>query len=158
MTIEIERKFLVKSEAYKNQAFSKSRIAQGYLNRDPKRSVRIRIRGNQAFITVKGIANTSGVSRFEWEKEIDLQEGQNLLLLCEQPIIDKYRYEVKSGDHIFEVDEFLGENQGLVVAEVELKSEDELFIKPNWIGEEVTADPKYYNSQLSKVPFTKWTP
>lgn len=156
MTIEIERKFLVTSDAYKSLAAKKSRIAQGYLNRDPNRSVRIRIKGNHGFITVKGPGNPSGTSRFEWEKEIDLEEAKNLLLLCEQPIIDKYRYEVKFGKHIFEVDEFLGENLGLVVAEIELKSEDELFIKPDWIGEEVTGDPKYYNSQLSNVPFSKW--
>lgn len=156
--IEIERKFLVNSDTYKNEAITKTKIAQGYLNKHPQRSVRIRIKANQAFITVKGASNASGTSRFEWEKEIDFEEGKSLLLLCEKPIIDKYRYEVRSGNHVFEVDEFLDENRGLVIAEVELNSEDEIFLKPDWIGEEVTGDPKYYNSQLSSVPFSKWIP
>src|SRR5690606_15356049 len=158
MTIEIERKFLVNSDAYKKEAFTKTKIAQGYLNKHPDRSVRIRIKADQAFITVKGAANASGTSRFEWEKEIDLEEGKSLLLLCEKPIIDKYRYEVKSGNHLFEVDEFLDDNLGLVVAEVELNSEDEVYLKPHWLGEEVTGDPRYYNSQLSIIPFSKWIP
>lgn len=156
--IEIERKFLVISDAYKKEALTKTKIAQGYLSKHPQRNVRIRIRADKAYITVKGASNASGTSRFEWEKEIDIEEGKSLLSLCERPIIDKYRYEVKSGNHIFEVDEFLDENQGLVVAEVELKHENETYQKPQWLGEEVTGDPKYYNSQLSNVPFSKWTP
>lgn len=155
--IEIERKFLVNSDTYKTEANTKTRISQGYLNKDPQRSVRIRIKGNRSFITVKGASNASGTSRFEWEKEISLEDGKSLLLLCEKPIIEKYRYEIKSGMHLFEVDEFLGDNQGLVVAEVELTSEDELYKKPDWVGLEVTGDPRYYNAQLSNIPFSKWS-
>lgn len=155
--IEIERKFLVNSDTYKTEANTKTRISQGYLNKDPQRSVRIRIKGNRSFITVKGASNASGTSRFEWEKEISLEEGKSLLLLCEKPIIEKYRYEIKSGIHLFEVDEFLGDNQGLVVAEVELTSEDEPYKKPDWVGLEVTGDPRYYNAQLSNIPFSKWS-
>src|SRR5690606_2219870 len=154
--IEIERKFLVTSDTYKKEAISKTKIAQGYLSKHPERSVRIRIRDQKAFITIKGKSNDSGTSRFEWEKEIDLAEAENLLSLCEKPIIDKYRYEVKCGDHLFEVDEFQDENQGLVIAEVELNSEDETFLKPDWLGAEVTGDPKYYNSQLASVPYLNW--
>ncbi len=154
--IEIERKFLVTSDAYKKQAITKTNIAQGYLSKHPERNVRIRIKGERAYITVKGASNSSGTSRFEWEKEIELEEGQSLLSLCERPIIAKYRYEVKSGNHLFEVDEFLDDNQGLVIAEVELTHEDETFVKPNWLGKEVTGDPRYYNSQLSNIPFSKW--
>jgi len=154
--IEIERKFLVISDAYKKEAITTTKIAQGYLSKHPERNVRIRIRGEKAYITVKGASNTSGTSRFEWEKEIDIEEGKSLLSLCERPIIDKYRYEIKSGNHLFEVDEFLDENQGLVIAEVELTHEDETFIKPDWLGEEVTGDTRYYNSQLTNVPFSKW--
>ncbi|HLV63739.1 CYTH domain-containing protein [Galbibacter sp.] len=154
--IEIERKFLVTSDAYKKQAITKTNIAQGYLSKHPERNVRIRIKGERAYITIKGASNSSGTSRFEWEKEIELEEGQSLLSLCERPIIAKYRYEVKSGNHLFEVDEFLDDNQGLVIAEVELTHEDETFVKPNWLGKEVTGDPRYYNSQLSNIPFSKW--
>lgn len=154
--IEIERKFLVTSDAYKKQAITKTNIAQGYLSKHPERNVRIRIKGERAYITVKGASNSAGTSRFEWEKEIELEEGQSLLSLCERPIIAKYRYEVKSGNHLFEVDEFLDDNQGLVIAEVELTHEDETFVKPNWLGKEVTGDPRYYNSQLSNIPFSKW--
>src|SRR5690606_15310875 len=155
--IEIERKFLVISDAYKKEALTKTKIAQGYLSKHPQRNVRIRIRADKAYITVKGASNASGTSRFEWEKEIDIEEGKSLLSLCERPIIDKYRYEVKSGNHIFEVDEFLDDNQGLVLAEVELTHEDETFVKPNWLGKEVTGDSRYYNSQLSTIPFSTWS-
>ncbi|WP_417362254.1 CYTH domain-containing protein [Galbibacter sp.] len=154
--IEIERKFLVTSDAYKKEAINKTKIAQGYLSKHPERSVRIRIRAEKAYLTIKGASNASGTSRFEWEKEIEIEEAKNLLSLCERPIIDKYRYEVRSGNHLFEVDEFLEENEGLVIAEVELNSEDETYLKPEWLGEEVTGDPKYYNSQLANVPYSKW--
>lgn len=154
--IEIERKFLVTSDAYKKEAFSKKRIIQGYLSSNPERSVRIRIKENKAFITIKGISNDSGLSRFEWEKEIPVDEAQSLLLLCEKGIIDKTRFEVKVGTHTYEVDEFYGENQGLEMAEIELNSETEKFEKPNWLGEEVTNDNRYYNSYLSKNPFKNW--
>lgn len=154
--IEIERKFLVNSDAYKNEAFSKKRIIQGYLSSNPERSVRIRIKEDKAYITVKGISNTSGISRFEWEKEIPVDEAEKLLLLCEKGVIDKTRFEVKSGPHVFEIDEFYGENEGLEMAEIELQSEDENFERPTWLGEEVTNDKRYYNSYLSKNPFKSW--
>jgi len=154
--IEIERKFLVNSDAYKKEAFSKKRIIQGYLSSNPERSVRIRIKEDKAYITVKGISNTSGMSRFEWEKEIPVDEAEKLLFLCEKGVIDKTRFEVKSGPHVFEIDEFYGENEGLEMAEIELKSEDENFERPTWLGEEVTNDKRYYNSYLSKNPFKSW--
>ena len=154
--IEIERKFLVKSDAFKNEAFSKSRIVQGFLNSDAERTVRVRIKGDMGFLTVKGISNASGTSRFEWEKEIPLSEAEQLLSLCEKGSIDKTRYFVKADKHIFEVDEFHGENDGLVVAEIELNDENETFQKPNWLGKEVTGEVKYYNSQLAKNPFKNW--
>lgn len=154
--LEIERKFLVKSDAYKNEAFSQKRIKQGYLNSNPERTVRIRIKDNKAYITIKGNSNASGMSRFEWEKEIPVEDAQNLLLLCETGVIDKTRYEVKIANHIYEVDEFHGENEGLEMAEIELQSETESFEKPDWLGEEVTNDKRYYNSYLSKNPFKNW--
>lgn len=154
--IEIERKFLVKSNAYKQEANKSTQIVQGFLNTDPNRTVRIRIKGEQAFITVKGKSNDTGTSRFEWEKNIPVEDAKNLIEICEQGVIKKIRYEIPSGDHVFEVDEFFDENQGLIIAEIELQDENEAFDKPNWLGEEVTGDPKYYNSQLSKLPFRNW--
>ena len=154
--IEIERKFLVVSDAYKTQANTKIRIVQGFLNTNPERTVRVRIKGSQGFITVKGKGNASGVSRFEWEKEIPVEEAEQLLKIAEPGSIDKVRYEVKVGKHTFEIDEFFGDNKGLVVAEVELSAENEIFEKPDWLGVEVSGITKYYNSQLSKNPFTKW--
>lgn len=154
--IEIERKFLVVSDAYKTQAKTKIRIVQGFLNTNPERTVRVRIKGSQGFITVKGKGNASGVSRFEWEKEIPVVEAEQLLKIAEPGSIDKVRYEVKLGKHTFEIDEFFGDNKGLVVAEVELSTENEIFEKPDWLGVEVSGITKYYNSQLSKNPFTKW--
>lgn len=154
--IEIERKFLVTSHDFKAAAFAKNRIAQGYLSVVPERNVRVRIKGEQGFLTIKGISNESGLSRFEWEKEIPVDEALALLKLCEKGIIDKTRFEVKIGNHIFEVDEFYGENEGLIIAEIELESESETFEKPIWLGKEVTNDQRYYNSFLSKNPFTAW--
>lgn len=154
--IEIERKFLVTSEAFKKEAFTQNRIAQGYLSVVPERNVRVRIKGNQGFLTIKGVSNESALSRFEWEKEILVDEATALLQLCEKSIIDKTRFEVKIGNHIFEVDEFYGENKGLIIAEIELESETETFEKPIWLGKEVTTDHRYYNSFLSKHPFTTW--
>ena len=156
MMIEIERKFLLVSDAYKKVAFKKTRITQGFLSTDPQRTVRVRIKGNQGFLTIKGESNSTGTSRFEWEKEIDLKEAKELLSICFKGVIDKIRYEVKTSLHTYEVDEFFGENIGLVVAEIELNYEDESFEKPEWLGDEVTGQNKYYNSQLSKLPFTKW--
>lgn len=154
--IEIERKFLVTSEAFKKDAFTQNRIVQGYLSVVPERNVRVRIKGNQGFLTIKGVSNESALSRFEWEKEILVDEATALLKLCEKSIIDKTRFEVKIGNHIFEVDEFYGENKGLIIAEIELESETETFEKPIWLGKEVTTDHRYYNSFLSKHPFTTW--
>ncbi|GAA4275214.1 CYTH domain-containing protein [Aquimarina gracilis] len=154
--IEIERKFLVASEAFKKEAQKSTQIVQGFLNTDPIRTVRIRIKGNQGFITVKGIGNESGTSRFEWEKPISVNEAEQLLSLCEPGMIEKIRYEIQSGKHTIEVDEFFGQNKGLVLAEIELDNENESFLKPDWLGKEVTGDPKYYNAQLSKNPFHLW--
>jgi len=154
--IEIERKFLVTSKTFKEEAISKIKIVQGFLNTNPERTVRIRIMGEKAFLTVKGIGNTTGISRFEWEKEISVAEAEQLLLLAEPGIIAKVRYHVNKGKHVFEVDEFLAANQGLVVAEIELSSENESFDKPDWLGEEVSGITKYYNSQLSKNPYIYW--
>lgn len=154
--VEIERKFLVSSNAFKEEAFTQNRIKQGYLSSVPERTVRVRIKGEKGYLTIKGISNESGLSRFEWEKEIPVGEAEKLLLLCETGVIDKTRFEIKTGNHIFEVDEFYGENEGLVMAEIELKSESETFEKPIWLGQEVTNDKRYYNSYLSNNPFKKW--
>ncbi|MEC5164527.1 adenylate cyclase [Flavobacterium sp. PL11] len=154
--IEIERKFLVKNDSYKSLSFSRSIIAQGYLSSVPERTVRIRIKGDDAFLTIKGASNDSGLSRFEWENELSIDDAKKLLLLCETGIIEKTRYEVQSGEHVFEVDEFHGENMGLCIAEIELKSEEEVFIKPSWVGDEMTGNIKYYNAYLSKNPFRLW--
>lgn len=154
--IEIERKFLITSDAYKTEASSKDQISQGFLSRDPKRTIRIRIKGDLGSITIKGLSNKSGTSRFEWESEISLEEAKQLLGICEAEIIHKTRYSVPLGAHIFEVDEFHGTNQGLVVAEVELTDENETFTRPKWLGKEVTGDARYYNSQLSMHPFNSW--
>lgn len=154
--LEIERKFLVTSNDYKTEAFKSTRIIQGFLNTDKERTVRVRLKGDVGFITVKGQSSSSGLSRFEWEKEISKQEAESLLKICEPGAIDKIRYEVNFENHVFEVDEFYGDNTGLVIAEIELKNETEGFKKPNWLGEEVTGQIKYYNSQLSKKPFNQW--
>lgn len=154
--LEIERKFLVTSEDFKEQAFSKNHIAQGYLNSNPERTVRIRIKGEIGFLTVKGKGNESGTTRLEWETEMALFEAKPLLAICEKGIIDKIRYEVEVGKHVYEVDEFFGDNQGLIIAELELSDEHETFEKPSWLGKEVTNDERYYNSYLSKKPFKEW--
>ena len=154
--IEIERKFLVQSDAFKDQAFKSTRIVQGFLNTHKKRTVRVRLKGNDGFLTIKGESSSSGLSRFEWEKSIPKEEAEQLLQLCEDGVIDKIRYEVKVEEHIFEIDVFFGDNTGLIVAEVELSSENETFKKPNWLGQEVTGDIRYYNSQLSKNPYNSW--
>ena len=155
--IEIERKFLVISDLFKEEAFSRNRIKQGYLSSVPERTVRVRIKGERAYITIKGASNETGMSRFEWEKEIPVTEAEKLLLLCEKGVIDKTRFEVKVGIHTYEIDEFYDENKGLVIAEIELQSESENFEKPNWLGKEVTNDNRYYNSNLSNNPFVNWS-
>lgn len=156
MLIEIERKFLVWSEAFKNESKRHTRIVQGFLNTDSLRTVRVRIKGDMGFLTVKGIGNDGGTARFEWEIGIPPQEAEALLKLAEPGVIEKIRYEVPMGGHLFEVDEFFGENRGLIVAEIELRHEDEPFDRPDWLGEEVTGIEKYYNSQLSKRPYRSW--
>lgn len=156
MPLEIERKFLVKSDAFKAEASSAIRITQGYLSSVPERTVRIRVKGDKGYITIKGAASESGMSRFEWEKEIPTEDARNLLSLCERGLIDKTRYLVKAGTHTFEVDEFYGDNAGLTLAEIEPASEQETFCKSSWLGEEVTGDPRYYNSMLMKNPFKNW--
>lgn len=155
MAQEIERKFLVVGD-YKPLAVKHTRITQGYLSSVPERTVRVRIKGDKGFITIKGIGSQSGASRYEWEKEIPVEEVNELLTICEPGVIDKIRHLVKVGNHTYEVDEFFGENQGLTVAEIELSSENETFEKPSWLGSEVTGDARYYNSMLMKNPFTKW--
>ncbi|MBM6733946.1 CYTH domain-containing protein [Mediterranea massiliensis] len=152
---EIERKFLVRGE-YKSQAYASSRIVQGYICSARGRTVRVRIRDTKGYLTIKGASDAAGMSRYEWEREIPLAEAEELMKLCEPGVIDKTRYLVRSGRHVFEVDEFYGDNQGLVVAEVELTSETEPFEKPAFIGREVTGDVRYYNSQLMKHPYAEW--
>lgn len=154
--IEIERKFLVTSKNFINEAFSKKRIVQAYLSSVPERTVRIRIKDDKGFLTIKGKSNETGMSRLEWEKEIDVQEAEKLLSICEKGMLDKIRYEVKSGKHTVEVDVFSGENEGLIIAEIELEDENELFEKPSWLGKEVTNDERYYNVYLSQKPFNEW--
>lgn len=155
MAQEIERKFLVKGE-FKSEAFKAMRIIQGYLSSVPERTVRVRVKGEKGYITIKGICNRSGASRFEWEKEIPVEEVKELLELCEPGIIDKTRYLVKAGEYTFEVDEFYGENEGLTMAEIELPDENVAFEHPAWLGEEVTGDSRYYNSMLMKNPYKNW--
>ena len=154
--IEIERKFLVLSDDFVKESFSQKRIVQAYLSSNPERSVRIRIKDSKGFLTIKGQGNETGTTRLEWETEIPIEDADKLLLICEEGVIDKTRYEVKLGKHIIEVDVFTGENEGLIMAEVELQSEDEVFEKPVWLGKEVTNDERYYNVYLSKRPFTGW--
>lgn len=152
MAIEIERKFLVIGNEWRNAPAVF--YSQGYLNRDKARTVRVRIAGEQAFLTVKGMSQ--GMSRAEFEYEIPLADARQLLTLCEQPLIEKYRRNISFAGFVWEVDEFLGENQGLVVAEIELPAEDTLFTLPEWIGEEVTQDSRYFNSNLSRSPYSQW--
>ena len=144
------------SNAFKTQAHKQYEIVQGFLNTNKKRTVRVRLKGEKGFLTIKGQSSKNGLSRFEWEKEISKKEAQALLKLCKKGTIHKIRYEVIVGKHTFEIDEFFKKNKGLVMAEIELNSEEETFTKPDWIGEEVTGDVRYYNSQLSIKPFTIW--
>lgn len=156
MALEIERKFLVLDDSYKRESFSHSHIQQGYICSERGRTVRIRIRDKRAYITIKGPSDEKGLARYEFEQEIPFEDGQKLMELCEPGIIDKVRWLVKSGQHTFEVDEFFGENKGLVMAEVELSSVDENVRIPDFIGKEVTGDRRYYNSQLRMNPYQLW--
>jgi adenylate cyclase len=155
MDNEIEHKFLVKGP-YKSYAKSFAHIVQGYISTDVARTVRVRIYGEKAFLTIKGPSSADGLQRFQFEKEISIAEAQQLLSLCEPGIIDKNRYLVNCGDHTCEVDEFFGENEGLVMAEIEVNSPNEVFQKPSFLGKEVTGDKRFYNSQLRLHPFKEW--
>lgn len=155
--IEIERKFLVHSTEFLQAASQYYRIEQGYLTKDPGRTVRVRIKNDKSFITVKGASSASGMSRYEWEKEIPLEEGKALLQLALPTVIQKIRYEVKHQTFLFEVDVFEGQHQGLILAEVELEDENVELNLPEWIGEEVTGDPRYYNASLSSMEEKKST-
>lgn len=157
MSQEIERKFLVTSHAYREQAFACSRIVQGYICRTMGRTVRVRVRGEKGFLTIKGASHDGGLSRYEWEKEISIEEALELMKLCENGVIDKHRYLVSSGNHTFEVDEFHGDNEGLIVAEVELNHTEESFERPSFLGKEVTGERRYYNSSLTLHPYNQWT-
>jgi adenylate cyclase len=155
MTREIERKFLVQGD-FRLMAAGKFEIKQGYLSIDPERTVRVRITSKKGFLTIKGPSDASGMSRFEWEQEISLGDAKGLLKLCLPHLIEKTRYVVEYEDHVFEIDEFQGANQGLLLAEVELSSTAEECSLPDWIGQEVTNNPRYYNSYLSNHPFSTW--
>jgi adenylate cyclase len=155
VAFEIERKFLVKGE-FRNEAVKAFRIIQGYLSSIPERTVRVRLKGDRGFITVKGSGNESGITRFEWEREIPFTEAKELLKICEPGIIDKTRYEVRHGGHLFEIDVFSGDNAGLVIAEVELATENEYFEMPAWLGKEITGEQRYYNAALKDNPFSRW--
>jgi adenylate cyclase len=155
MTYEIERKFLIHGD-FRPFVLESLPIKQGYLSSVPERTVRVRIKGDKAFLTIKGGGNATGSTRFEWEKEIGVAVAQDLLNLCEPGIIEKIRHLIPVGKFTFEVDEFLGENAGLLVAEIELPSEDTSFEHPSWLGREVTGDVRYYNAYLSQHPSTKW--
>ena len=156
MPFEIERKFLVINESYRTEAFRSDRIVQGYLCKQKGNSVRIRIKDKKGFITIKGPSFNGGLSRYEWEKEISLSEAEELMSLCTDSKIDKRRYLVKCGKHTYEIDEFYGDNQGLVIAEIELNDENEIFEKPTFLGKEVTGEKKYYNSHLTYFPYKYW--
>lgn len=153
--LEIERKFLVhKNIDWKSRAYSVSHVQQGYFA--AINTIRVRIRDDKGYLTIKGKSNNGGLSRYEFEKEITLEEAEQLLRLCEKGIIDKHRFLIKNGNHVFEVDEFHGANEGLVMAEVELSSPTETFEKPDFIGIEVTGDPRFYNRQMRHNPFSVW--
>lgn len=156
MLQEIERKFRVKNTTFLQDIKSKSKIVQGYLSSNPDRTVRIRVKNNKGFITIKGRSNDSGTTRLEWEKEIDFQEAHQLMNLCEDFIIEKTRYEVIFQNQLFEIDIFEGKNEGLIIAEIELESENQNLIFPDWLGQEVTGDIRFYNAYLSRKPYDSW--
>lgn len=153
MAVEIERKFLVNGESWKS-GHTGTIFKQAYLNSDAERTVRIRIAGNSAFLTIK--SKTQGLTRQEFEYPIPVADAEALLLLCETPPLEKYRYRIEYQGHLWEVDEFLGENAGLTMAEIELSNEAENFARPDWLGEEVSADKRYFNSYLSTHPYCRW--
>ncbi len=154
---EIERKFLVKNLDFKKQAASSNIIRQAFISRNPERTARVRQYGEKAFLTIKGKSSEDGTTRMEWETEISIKEAEQLFSICEAGEISKKRYLVKIEEFTFEVDEFFGENQGLIMAEIELNSANQEFPKPSWLGKEVTGDVRFYNSQLSKNPFSEFS-
>ncbi len=156
MAVEIERKFLVVGDEYRRMAYSSDRIVQGYICRADGNSVRVRIRDGRGYLTIKGPSLDGGLSRYEWEREISLAEAEDMLLLCRDAKIDKRRYLVKCGNHTYEVDEFYGDNEGLVVAEIELSDKDEAFERPPFLGREVTGEARYYNGHLTRFPYKDW--
>ena len=157
MNIETERKFLVKDEGFKAQAVENHRIRQGYIAHDGGRTVRVRMWDDKGVLTIKGpTMGDEGMSRYEWERELTREEAEDLFLLCKPGTVDKTRWIIPAGARKFEVDEFHGDNEGLVMAEIELASEDETFEKPSWLGMEVTGDRRYYNSYLARNPFKYW--
>ncbi len=156
MSLEIERKFLVIGDSYKAQAYDASRICQGYICSGGGRTVRVRIRGEKGYLTIKGPAGPAGLARYEFETEVPLADAEQLMRLCEPGLIDKTRYLVRCGTHIFEVDEFYGDNEGLVMAEVELGAEDEAYERPDFLGREVTGDRRFYNAHMRRYPFKLW--
>ena len=155
MGLEIERKFLVKGD-FEKEVVSRKRIVQGYICAEHDRTVRVRIQGDEGFLTIKSAPNEKGWSRYEFEQPLTLNDANELLKLCLPGVIDKVRHWIPAGNHLWEVDVFQGENEGLVVAEIELSSEDEIFELPTWVDEEVTGDAKYYNACLSQKPFSQW--
>lgn len=157
MPIEIERKFLVKNSSFIKDAFKVSFIKQGFLNSHKNRVVRVRTIGDKGFITIKGLTTNFGTTRKEWEYEIDIQDAEDLLLICESTIIEKTRYFVKQDSFIFEIDVFKKENKGLILAEIELISENQKFKKPKWLGKEVTGNKKYFNAYISLYPYNSWS-
>jgi len=156
MNLEIERKFLIRHKGFKKNCFQKKKIVQGFLNSNKNRVVRVRMIDDKAFLTIKGVSDKSGSVRFEWEQKISSTDAKKLLDLCEKELIEKNRYYHRFGKHTVEIDEFLGRNEGLLLAEVELKNKDEPFLKPDYLGLEVTGREQYYNSNLSKHPFKDW--
>jgi CYTH domain-containing protein len=155
--MEIERKFLVRNDVFIDASFASQRIVQGYICADAQRSVRVRIYGGKGFLTIKSAANERGWSRYEFEQPLTLEDAEDLMQLCLPGRIEKVRHYVKAAcGRVWEVDVFHGANQGLIVAEIELASEDETFPLPSWIAEEVSGDPKYYNLMLSQHPYSSW--
>jgi CYTH domain-containing protein len=156
MGYEIERKFLVKGD-YKPQSFERFSVRQGYLSLSGISAIRVRIKGGKAFITVKSALTEGKIKRHEWEYEIPVEDAAEMLLLCESAVVEKTRHLVDYGGHLFEVDEFSGDNEGLVIAEIELEDENEPFDRPEWLGDEVTGTARYYNSYLSRHPYKEWS-
>ncbi|HMA98315.1 MAG TPA: CYTH domain-containing protein [Wenzhouxiangella sp.] len=155
MALEIERKFLVTGD-FRAHVSSSTRMIQGYLCAEPERTVRIRLAGEQGFLTIKGSPSTSGLVRYEWERELPITEALELLNLCQAARIEKIRHRIDFAGNTYEVDQFHGENEGLVIAELELDDEDQAFERPSWLGTEVTGDPRYYNSSLIQKPYCDW--